>query len=159
MGGSVVVNRDELNRDAEIRYIRKEDSLNIPIDEAATGLKSFAYMMRLIENGYLDENSLLLIDEPEAHLHPQWIVEFARILVVLNKELGTKILIASHNPDMIAALQSISKAEGMEDMTKFYQACRDKSGLRYSYEYLGNNIEKIFGSFNVALERIKYYGG
>lgn len=159
MGGSVVVNRDELNRDAEIRYIRKEDSLNIPIDEAATGLKSFAYMMRLIENGYLDENSLLLIDEPEAHLHPQWIVEFARILVLLNKELGTKILIASHNPDMIAALQSISKAEGLEDMTKFYQACRDKSGLRYSYEYLGNNIEKIFGSFNVALERIKYYGG
>ena len=159
MGGSVVVNRDELNRDAEIRYIRKEDSLNIPIDEAATGLKSFAYMMRLIENGYLDGNSLLLIDEPEAHLHPQWIVEFARILVLLNKELGTKILIASHNPDMIAALQSISKAEGLEDMTKFYQACRDKSGLRYSYEYLGNNIEKIFGSFNVALERIKYYGG
>ena len=115
-------------------------------------------MLRLIENGFLDENSLLLIDEPEAHLHPQWIVEFARILVLLNKELGTKVMVASHNPDMIAALQSISHAEGIDGMTRFYQACPDESGLRYSYEDLGNDIEKIFSSFNVALERIGYYG-
>ena len=158
MGGKIVVNHDELNRDTEIRYIRKEDGLDIPIGEAATGLKTFAYMMRLIENGYLDENSLLLIDEPEAHLHPQWIVEFARILVLLHKELGTKVLIASHNPDMIAALQSISRSEGLSEVTKFYQAQINKSELRYYYEYLGNDIEKIFSSFNVSIERIKCYG-
>lgn len=158
IGGNVLLRRDEFNDEPDIRYVRKKDGLNIPIEEAATGLKSFAYMLRLIENGFLDENSLLLIDEPEAHLHPQWIVEFARILVLLNKELGTKVMVASHNPDMIAALQSISCAEGIDGMTRFYQACPDESGLRYSYEDLGNDIEKIFSSFNVALDRIEYYG-
>lgn len=158
IGGQIVVREDEFSSDKDIRYIRKQDNLDISIDEAATGLKSFAYMLRLIENGYLDSDSILLIDEPEAHLHPQWIVEFARVLVLLQKEVGTKILIASHNPDMVAAIQSISKAEGIEDVTSFYQADKDEGSLRYTYKYLGNDIDEIFRSFNIALERIKDYG-
>lgn len=158
IGGSVVVYNDELSREAEIRYERKEDGLSIPIDEAATGLKSFAYLLRLLENGYLDSNSILLIDEPEAHLHPQWIVEFARMLVLLNKEVGTKILIASHNPDMVAAIQSISRAEGLAATTKFYQAYKNKLSYKYTYKYLGNEIDAIFNSFNIALDRIEDYG-
>lgn len=67
-------------------------------------------------------------------------------------------MVASHNPDMIAALQSISRAEGVAEVTRFYQAHPDESGLKYRYEDLGNDIEKIFSSFNVALERIEYYG-
>jgi len=59
----------------------------------------------------LSRLDLLIIDEPEAHLHPQWIVEYARILVLLNKKLGVKFMIASHNPDMVSALRYISEKE------------------------------------------------
>lgn len=158
IGGSVIVKEDEFTNDIDIRYVRKQDNLDISIDEAATGLKSFAYILRLIENGNLNQDSMLLIDEPEAHLHPQWIVEFARVLVLLQKEVGTKILIASHNPDMVAALHSISKAHGLEDRTSFYQAYAEESSMKFTYKYLGNDIEPIFRSFNIALERIKDYG-
>ena len=158
LGGNVSVRVDEISHESTLRYIRKEDALNIPIDEAATGMKSFAYLLRLVENGYLSENSLLLIDEPEAHLHPQWIVEFARVLVLLQKEVGTKIMIASHNPDMIAAIHSISIAEGIGERTHFYQAEEKAESLQYSFRHLGNEINEIFRSFNIALERIKDYG-
>lgn len=158
LGGNVSVRVDEISHESTLRYIRNEDALNIPIDEAATGMKSFAYLLRLIENGYLSENSLLLIDEPEAHLHPQWIVEFARVLVLLQKEVGTKIMIASHNPDMIAAIHSISIAEGIGDRTHFYQAEEKAESIQYSFRHLGNEINEIFRSFNIALERIKDYG-
>ncbi len=158
IGGWIEVQKEDLTDNYDIRYIRKEDNLNISINEAATGLKTFAYMLRLLENGYLNEHSILLIDEPEAHLHPQWIVEFARILVLLHKEVGTTILLASHNPDMVAALKSISDAEGMEDYISFYQANKGEDSQRYSYQYLGSNIESIFESFNIALDRIKDYG-
>lgn len=158
IGGWIEVQKEDLTDNYDIRYIRKEDNLNISINEAATGLKTFAYMLRLLENGYLNEHSILLIDEPEAHLHPQWIVEFARILVLLHKEVGTIILLASHNPDMVAALKSISDAEGMEDYISFYQANKGEDSQRYSYQYLGSNIESIFESFNIALDRIKDYG-
>ena len=115
-------------------------------------------MLRLIENGYLTENSILIIDEPEAHLHPQWIVEFARVLVLLIKEVGCKVMLASHNPDMIAAIRSISSAQGTLAATRFYQAEKDPDSLRYTYKNLGSDIEDIFRSFNIALERIKDYG-
>lgn len=156
IGGDIVVDTDEIS--PELRYRRKEDNLYIPVYEAATGLKTFAYMLRLIENGYLTENSILIIDEPEAHLHPQWIVEFARVLVLLNKEIGCKVMLASHNPDMIAAIRSISSAQGTLAATRFYQAEKDPDSLRYTYKNLGSDIEEIFRSFNIALERIKDYG-
>jgi len=158
IGGKIEVQKEEITDNYDIRYIRNADNLNISINEAATGLKTFAYMLRLIENGYLNENSILLIDEPEAHLHPQWIVEFARILVLLHKNVGTTILLASHNPDMVAALKSISEAEGVYDKISFYQAASDEYSQRYAYHYLGSNIEEIFESFNIALNRIKDYG-
>ncbi|MDE6019054.1 MAG: ATP-binding protein [Muribaculaceae bacterium] len=158
MGGWIEVQKEDMSDTYDIRYIRKSDNLNISINEAATGLKTFAYMLRLIENGYLNEHSILLIDEPEAHLHPQWIVEFARILVLLHKEVGTTILLASHNPDMVAALKSISEAEEINNKISFYQAKLDDDTQRYTYQYLGNDIEGIFESFNIALNRIKDYG-
>lgn len=158
IGGKVDLKEDENTHEKNLIYIREKDNLNIPINETATGLKSFAIILRLIENGYLNNRSLLIIDEPEAHLHPQWIVEFAKIMVLLNKEIGSKIMLASHNPDMIAALKSISEAYELNDNIKYYQAKTESNGLKYTYEDLDRNIEPIFESFNIALDRIEEYG-
>lgn len=153
--GSIKLNVDDF--DNEIRYIR-EDNLDIPLGEAATGIKSYACIIRLLENGYLDKNTLLIIDEPEVHLHPQWIVEYARILVLLSKELGVRVLIASHNPDMVAAIQSIGEKEGLKEKITFYQAIQTDTKYQYEYKNLGFEVAEIFKSFNIALSRIKDYG-
>ena len=76
INGKISVDKGWFKND-ELHYHRT-DGLDITLASTATGIKSFAYLQRLLENGYLNEESLLLIDEPEAHLHPQWIVEFAR---------------------------------------------------------------------------------
>lgn len=153
--GTIKLNDNDF--EDEMRYIR-DDELDIPLIEAATGIKSFASIIRLLENGYLDKNTLLIIDEPEAHLHPQWIVEYARILVLLSKELGVRILIASHNPDMVAAIQSIGEKEGLKERITFYQAIQTDTKYQYEYKNLGFEVAEIFKSFNIALSRIKDYG-
>lgn len=153
--GSIKYNDDDF--DNEMHYVR-EDNLDIPLSEAATGIKSFACIIRLLENGYLDKNTLLIIDEPEAHLHPQWIVEYARILVLLSKELGVRILIASHNPDMVAAIQAIGEKEGLKERITFYQAIPADTMYQYEYKNLGFEVTEIFKSFNIALSRIQDYG-
>ena len=99
-----------------------------------------------------------MIDEPEAHLHPQWIVEFARVLVTIHKRLGVNIMIASHNPDMVSAISSIAKREEIEDETNFYLAVKENDSWQYTYKSLGTDISDIFRSFNIALSRIKEYG-
>ena len=100
----------------------------------------------------------MIIDEPEAHLHPQWIVSFARILVLLTKELGVRILLASHNPDMVAAIQSIGDKEGIKEMITFYQAYQTTNPYEYEYKNLGFEVTEIFKSFNIAISRIQDYG-
>ena len=140
-------------------YHRKTDNLRIPLKQAATGITSFAYLLQLLNNGYLQKDTLLIIDEPEAHLHPQWIVEYAKLLVLLNKKTDIKILISSHNPDMVSAIQSIAKKEGVIDTVHFYVAQKQsEDGFRYTYKDLGTEIGDIFESFNIALSRIQMYG-
>ena len=155
-GGNFTVKSDFLIN-KEIHYKRR-DGLDIELEKAATGLNAFAYLQLLLKNGYLDSETLLLIDEPEAHLHPQWIVEFARVLVTIHKKLGVNIMIASHNPDMVSAISSIARKEEVEDKTNFYLAVKENDSWQYSYKPLGTDISDIFRSFNIALSRIKEYG-
>lgn len=132
----------------------------IDLSDCATGFKSMAILNILFKGGFLNSETLLIVDEPEAHLHPQWVVAYARILVLIAKHLKVRMLLTSHNPDMISSLKVISQAEGLSGV-RFYVANEHvANGLRqYDYESLGMNIEPIFRKFNVALDRIDTYGG
>ena len=156
MKGYVKADKQPYGRE-ELRYVRK-DGLNIKLEDTATGLKTFAYIQCLLENGHLNERTLLLIDEPEAHLHPQWVVEFAKLLVSLHKEVGVKVMVASHNPDMVAAIQRIAQKENVIDRTHFYQTFSQPDSFQYVFKDLGGSIAEIFESFNIALSRIQSYG-
>lgn len=158
IGGEIQLKEDKFDLDKEIHYVSKDSGIDINIEDAATGIKSFAYLSQLLKNGWLDKETLLLIDEPEAHLHPQWIVEFARLLVKIHKELGVKIVIASHNPDMVAAIQSIAQKEQIIDDVVFYLAEKNDNEVNYTFVDKGIEISDIFESFNIALSRIELYG-
>ena len=69
-----------------------------------------------------------------------------------------KVMVASHNPDMVAAIQSIAEREQMEDKVHFYIAEPNGDGGKYQYKDLGIEISEIFKSFNIALSRIETYG-
>ena len=158
-GETILIDDDDFLENKTLRYISSDKKINIDLKEAATGFKTFSYLQRLLENGYLNKHTLLMIDEPEAHLHPQWIVDYARLIVLLNKHLGLKVMLASHNPDMVAAIQAIANKEGILDNTNFYVANPSaENPHQFVYKYLGHEIGEIFESFNIALDRIESYG-
>ena len=111
----------------------------------------------LLDNGIIDENCLLIIDEPEAHLHPQWIVEYARMIVLLRKTIKAKFFIASHSTDMVEALRSLSDAEGIESDLRYYLGEEEGESGSYIFRDLGLDIEPIFASFNKSFDRLEYY--
>ena len=158
IGGCIQLEEDNMGLERELHFVSEEQGIDIDVKDAATGIKTFAYMSQLLRNGWLDKETLLMIDEPEAHLHPQWVVEFARLLVKIHKELGVKVLVASHNPDMVAAIQSIAQKEEVIDKTVFYLAQRGKGEPRYVFADKDTDISDIFTSFNIALSRIEQYG-
>lgn len=141
-------------------YYEANNEKEIRLQQAASGIKCLAILELLYKNNSLNKDTLLVIDGPEVHLHPNLIVDYARLLILLQKNLGLTIFVASHNPDFVSAVRYISKKEKCEKGLSFYVAKKvEKSSSNiYDFKDLGDNIEDIFSSFNIALERISQYG-
>ena len=154
VSGQVYFNDDIVSQ--EFVYKRNDGQI-FNLEECATGIKAFGILQMLLRNGVLSKNTLLIIDEPEAHLHPQWIVEYARMIVLMHKLIGVKFFIASHNPDMVSAIRYIAEKEGILDSVSYYLANKTE-GYSYTYKFLVVDIDPIFESFNIALDRINQYG-
>lgn len=135
----------------------RADGKTFDLNEVATGIKAFSIIQLLLKNGHIDNRTLLIIDEPESHLHPQWIVEYARMIVLLHKYIGVKFFLASHNPDMVSAIRYIAEKEGVLDNVNYYLAEKTEEAYLYNYRALGSDIAPIFGSFNIAIDRISQY--
>ncbi len=157
MNGESVVKGDGI-RNLKLSYKRSDGKI-FDLGDCATGIKSFSILQLLLKNGFLQKDTLLIIDEPEAHLHPQWIVEYARMIVLLHKEIGVKFFVASHSTDMISAVRYIAAKEEVQDSLNFYLA-EDSEDTPYEYTYrdLGLDIDPIFKSFNKSFDKIDEYG-
>lgn len=127
------------------------------LKQGATGLKSFVIMQSLYRKNLINKNTLLILDEPEAHLHPQWIVHFAKFLVMLRKETQCSFLISSHSTDMVSSLKFIAEKE-LKQKTRFYLAdLEDSQKLLYDYKNLEDDIEPIFEKFNKSFKIMDEY--
>ena len=102
-------------------FIYSKGQKNISIKNTASGIKSFGILQLLLLNGVLNKNSILILDEPENHLHPIWQLRYAKLLVIFAKN-GITTLIASHSPYMIEALKRYSDIEDLGEVTNFYLA-------------------------------------
>ena len=74
----------------------------------------------MLLNGSLETNGTLILDEPEIHLHPQWQNLLAEIIVLIQVEYGMHILINSHSPYFIDAIDKFSQIYGIRENCKFY---------------------------------------
>lgn len=155
--GDVVVEEGGIFSSDDFKF-RRSDGAMFNLLDVATGVKAFSILQMLLKNGSLTDKTLLIIDEPESNLHPQWIIEYARIIVLLNKELGVKFFLATHNPDMVSAIRYISEKQGTLESVNFYLAEKSKDKFKYNYRFLDKEIDPIFGSFNIAIDRINKYG-
>ncbi len=124
-----------------ITYENKKTKSKLQLANLATGLKTFVIIKKLIENGMINENTVLIIDEPEVHLHPDWQLKLAEILVNLNKELNIKILISTHSPYFLRAIQVYCAKYEVANKEKIYYIKNQSNGLSISEEITGDTTE------------------
>lgn len=115
---------------------KKEDK-SFAISNTASGIKQFGVVLQLLENRKLTKNSYLIMDEPEVHLHPEWQIKLAEIIVLLAKELNITLYINSHSPQFIEAIEVYSEYYNIHDDTNFYLTEKESNG-----KYNINKIEK-----------------
>ena len=154
IGGEVFYHED-LN---DFRFQKKtsnSEEQDIDILNSASGIKSFGILQILVKTGKIGKNTLLIIDEPEVHLHPEWQVKYAEVLVGLVKK-GVKVLIASHSPYMIEALDKFSKEKGISDDTKFYLSKSSDDGRTAIMEDKTDYKDEIFEELSRPFGRLVF---
>ena len=92
LNGTISVS-DNPSQDPAIRY--ETESLRIPVQHASSMVAELAPLYLWIER-VLTPGDVLIIDEPEAHLHPENQRRIARVLVRL-VNAGVKVICATHS--------------------------------------------------------------
>lgn len=136
----------EFKKDDMGKFYFQKDKKRIELINTATGIKYFGILQVLSENGWLSNENVLVLDEPEVHMHPKWQLEMAKIIVKLVKQ-GLKIIVNSHSPYMIEALKRYSDEEVLSEKSNFYLAengfIKDEDNLSKIFELLSEPFEEF----------------
>ena len=124
-----VMKGELLYSDEDNEYVLKKKGKNIQLLNTASGTKSIALIDALLKNGLLGKDTFLIFDEPESHLHPEWQIKLAELLVLMVKKIQMKILINSHSPYFIEAIREYSKFHGIEKDCNYYFSTVDENDM------------------------------
>ena len=114
----------------------------------------FSIIKMLLNKGEIDNTTMLILDEPEAHLHPKWQNAFAEIIVLLVKELDVNVLLTTHSPNFMLALDAFMRKYDISEKTNFYQTDIVENGF-VQYHCVNDNMGKIYEDFLKYLSEVK----
>lgn len=127
-------------------FLRKNGQ-EIPLLEASSGELSFISTIVYLSTT-IDENSVILIDEPENSLHPSWQKDYIKILVELFYLYQPRVIAATHSALIVTG------AEVSNPTTKVFE-CRNFQFIKRGKEPV--NIEEAFiDYFNVVTPQNRY---
>lgn len=90
-------------------YQFSDGDIEIALSSISNGVKTLLILKEIINANLISSGVLLILDEPENELHPEWQVKYAEILCKLQKYFNCKILISTHSNFFLNALDSYSK--------------------------------------------------
>lgn len=94
------------------KWIFKKGNAKFTIGATAEGVKKIAIIDTLLGNRYLDDKSVVFIDEPESALHPDAIGTLLEIVAIL-AERGIQFFLASHSYFVVKQLLLIALEKNM----------------------------------------------
>ena len=133
-------------------YYYQEGTSAFDFRNLSTGLKAFALIERLLESGKLKQKDVLILDEPEIHLHPEWQLIYAETIVALQKEFDLTVLVTTHSPYFLEAMEVYAKKYKSEEKFFFFLVffvvvncfMKDVTGnLEEIYQLMFNPMQKL----------------
>lgn len=79
------------------------------IGATAEGIKKISIIDRLLANGYLDNHSIIFIDEIESALHPEAVCQLLDMVDSLADKMGIQFFISSHSYFVIKKMALMAK--------------------------------------------------
>ncbi len=157
--GSLKIDKSESDL-ANFEYILNDTGKSIKWHNTSSMVSELSPLLVIIRNMYYF-NSLLVIDEPESHLHPSaQKILIDHLAILINN--GLKIILITHSPYILSCVNNLIKWGGLvknfpdnKNIKKLYKLQDPKTGLEFSeckaYKFnkgkiksLQNNKAKLF---------------
>lgn len=151
VGGEFIIDNDGLKLN-QVKYMRP-----IKVSNLSTGLKSFVIIKRLLELGNLRNKDVLILDEPEIHLHPEWQIIYAKLIVLLQQKFDLSIIVTTHSVEFLDAIDYYSKYYKINDKCNYYMSVEKDGG--FEFQHVEGDLDKIYEKMirpGLILDKLKY---
>lgn len=132
--------------------VYQKDGMKIKPINVASGIKSLGALQLLLDGYCISNNRPLIWDEPENHLHPQWQVEFAKVIVQIVYS-GIPVMISTHSPYFLQAVRYYSAMYNIEKYVNYYMAeCGNDDMV--TMKEVTNDLNQVFLTLAEPLNKI-----
>ena len=91
---------------------------SIRVDDLADGARSALLTAMLI---YASKPRLVLVEEPEIHMHPGGLYTYLRFLLRLAKEMEFQVILSTHSIELIQFVEEISREMNVDTTIQFIE--------------------------------------
>lgn len=133
-----------------------KDGVNesIAIGNASLGSKAIMLLRFLIEHTIVKSGDMLVLDEPEIHLHPEWQITYAHTLVLIAKRLGIRMIVTTHSPYFLKALAAYSGVEDFAESMRYYTSDTNDDGSNTFREVPDDEVGHLYAAMAQPLRTI-----
>ena len=108
MLGNVVNGKVDFDEKSGKWYYKDKNNYRFSIGATSEGIKKISILDRLLSNGFLDNHSIIFIDEVESALHPDAVCQFLDMVYDIADTMGVQFFIATHSYFVIKKLYLIA---------------------------------------------------
>lgn len=105
LGGEIVLERREVPEAPPALYFTLNDK-RVPITRVSSMLAEAAPLALFLKYGGIGPGDTLIVEEPEAHLHPDKQAKMAELLALLVNH-GVRVIVTTHSDVLIAKLSNL----------------------------------------------------
>jgi len=140
------------------KFIISKNKKKIEISKLSAGEQQLIYFVFLLSFSNV-KNGVVLIDEPELHLHPTWQKLLLHVLYEISKDSQIQIFLVTHSANLIDVdtIKDIIRIyyDYDSDTSKFFKAPANSNNSFYHRFLNATNNEKVFFSdFVIVCEGI-----
>lgn len=137
INGEIIIDQND-------EFYLKDNDCNEPISfhNLSTGIKSFVILKMLLEKGCLKNKDVVILDEPEIHLHPQWQIAYAELIVLLQKYFDLSVIITTHSPYFVDAINIFSCKYETNNKVNYYLSSNNDNTV--TMECVTDKIDLIY---------------
>lgn len=151
-----IIDVGALKRNNGIGYTILDSKYRKPlnISNLSMGSKALLVLIQIFHSSFMKDNNILILDEPEIHLHPEWQIILAEMIVLIQREFSLTCLINTHSPYFVNAIETYSNKYKTNNNCKYYFAENDDENRFARFSDCTQNTDIIYKSLSEPFDRL-----